>query len=361
MKKQPEGCFFVWQGRQESNPQPMVLETTTLPVELLPYASHMNHYIHICPARQGCWVTGGKKMEDRYLVIYAGGTIGMAGKVLAAHDSAAIEAAVKELPKHADLIRLPEVYDSSALDAERIRALMDTLEMYHKDYQGFLILFGTDTMAYLHSILKWSISALHKPIAITGSVKFPEEDPTEGQENIRQSLAFLRKKRGQGEVAIVMGGRALINGSMKFDTGASLPYLESQESVLEALRQAREREGHWQNPVFRKVRDMQIEVLYCQPFMKLSQEPIGDGLILCVYGQGTLPPLKALRTRAEAYCNSGRPVIILSQCPRNQLDMRRYAGGSLLDGLDIPAYSGSFLEEGLAYMLSQTGFQELID
>ena len=29
--------LFLWQGRQDSNPQPMVLETTTLPIELLPY------------------------------------------------------------------------------------------------------------------------------------------------------------------------------------------------------------------------------------------------------------------------------------------------------------------------------------
>lgn len=36
-KKGAKNRSFFWQGRQDSNPQPMVLETTTLPLELLPY------------------------------------------------------------------------------------------------------------------------------------------------------------------------------------------------------------------------------------------------------------------------------------------------------------------------------------
>ena len=291
-------------------------------------------------------------MEDQYLIIYAGGTIGMAGKELAAHDPAAIDTVLQDLPLDADLIRLSSPYDSSALDSARVRELIHILEKHHKMYQGFLILFGTDTMAYLQSILKWAVSGLCKPIAITGSVRLPEEDPEEGPGNIRESLAYLRHSRGVASVAIIMGGKALLKSTTKFDASAALPYLQSMNSSLEYLRLKREENRIWDKPVFRKIPDARIEVLHCHPFLMVPEGPLGDGLILLAYGQGTLPPLQSLRERASGYVQAGKPVMILSQCPRNELDMRRYAGGTLLEELKIPAFSGSLLEEGLAYMLT---------
>ena len=38
-KAHQSGLFYLWQGQKDSNPRPMVLETSTLPTELYPYWS----------------------------------------------------------------------------------------------------------------------------------------------------------------------------------------------------------------------------------------------------------------------------------------------------------------------------------
>lgn len=59
--------------------------------------------------------------------------------------------------------------DSSNMNPDRWIELVDIIEKYYNDFDGFVVLHGTDTMAYTASALSFMCENLHKSIVFTGS------------------------------------------------------------------------------------------------------------------------------------------------------------------------------------------------
>ena len=125
------------------------------------------------------------------LIIYTGGTIGMVNDpetgALCPFDFEQIAKTVPEIKEFGfsiDSYTLPENNDSSdlkpALWAELCRII---LENYDK-YNGFVILHGTDTMAYSASALSFMLNNLTKPLVFTGSQLPIGTIRTDGRENL---------------------------------------------------------------------------------------------------------------------------------------------------------------------------------
>jgi L-asparaginase len=132
-----------------------------------------------------------KLHKSRILVIYTGGTIGMVKDpedgTLKPFDFGHLVAQIPEL-KWLDCaissISFAEPMDSSNMQPSHWIDLVDLLEVNHAQYDGFVVLHGSDTMSYTASALSFMVRGLAKPIIFTGS-QLPIGDlRTDAKENL---------------------------------------------------------------------------------------------------------------------------------------------------------------------------------
>ena len=93
------------------------------------------------------------------------------------------------------------VKDSSNIDPTIWVKLAEIIERYYNDFDGFIILHGTDTMAYTASALSFMLENLRKPIILTGSQLPIGLLRTDGRENLITAIEFAAaKENGQATV-----------------------------------------------------------------------------------------------------------------------------------------------------------------
>ncbi|MDE7237498.1 MAG: asparaginase, partial [Paramuribaculum sp.] len=127
----------------------------------------------------------------RILLIYTGGTIGMiedpATGTLRPFDFSHL---IDNVPKlrmlgyDIDNISFDPPIDSSDMNPARWREIAELIAARYSGYDGFVVLHGTDTMAYTASALSFMLEGLRKPVIITGSQLPIGEVRTDGEENL---------------------------------------------------------------------------------------------------------------------------------------------------------------------------------
>ena len=131
-------------------------------------------------------------MKKRVCLIYTGGTIGMVRtkygyapqKDFISRALAEIkELHSEEMPDY-DLIEYDPLLDSSNIAVNHWIQLAEDIEKRYEDYDGFIILHGTDTMAYTASALSFMLQGISKPIILTGSQIPLCEIRNDGRDNI---------------------------------------------------------------------------------------------------------------------------------------------------------------------------------
>ena len=120
-------------------------------------------------------------------------------------DFSQILAEVPELRKYAyriDSHTFSPLIDSSDVEPGLWVSLANLIESKYDDYDGFVILHGTDTMAYSASVLSFMIQGLTKPIIFTGS-QLPIGMPrTDGKENLISSVEIAAAKDKEGHALV---------------------------------------------------------------------------------------------------------------------------------------------------------------
>lgn len=178
-----------------------------------------------------------KHERKRILFIYTGGTIGMRQDpktgALKPVDFNTITEHVQELKRldcqfgfHA----FPVPIDSSNVSPDLWDVLARTIEKNYTSYDGFVILHGTDTMAYTASALSFMFEGLSKPIIITGSQLPLGKLRTDARRNIVSAAEIAVSKTVVPEVCIYFnnqlfrGNRSEKHTSSKFDAFQSLNF-----------------------------------------------------------------------------------------------------------------------------------------
>lgn len=158
------------------------------------------------------------------LLIYTGGTIGMVkNPVTGAHEPLDFNHLVSHVPELSQLqvnittLQLNPPIDSSNMNPELWAHLVHIIVDHYDSYDGFVILHGTDTMAYTASALSYMLQNLSKPVILTGSQLPIGVLRTDGKENLITSIeiAATRDKIGLPlvpEVCIYFQG-SLIRGN----------------------------------------------------------------------------------------------------------------------------------------------------
>ena len=150
-----------------------------------------------------------RREKSSILLIYTGGTIGMKEdpsiQALRPFDFSQILEEVPELGKFAyriDSYTFDPLIDSSDIEPSSWQALASIIEERYDQYDGFVVLHGTDTMAYSASALSFMIEGLSKPVIFTGS-QLPIGVPrTDGKENLISAVEIAAAKDQEGNAIV---------------------------------------------------------------------------------------------------------------------------------------------------------------
>lgn len=225
------------------------------------------------------------------------------------------------------------------------------IEKNYYDYDGFVILHGTDTMAYTASALSFMLENLGKPVILTGSQIPFAELINDARRNLLTAIIFAGKV-DLPEVCVFFNNN-LLRGcrSRKVDSW-SLDAFESpncpplatlgMEININYDLVLNQPKGRFR---VHETINKNIAVLHLVPgfsdetFTNLLAEPL-EGLILQSYGSGNAPAKKSRFLEAITLAvKRGVIVIVTSQCLRGSVNLKQYATGkSLLDAGAISGY-----------------------
>ena len=140
--------------------------------------------------------------KPNILIVYTGGTIGMIKDcktgALKAFDFSRIIDKIPELEQldcEIESISFEEPIDSSNMNTEYYINIVEIIEANYTNFDGFVILTGSDTMAYTSSAISFMIENLQKPIIFTGS-QLPIGDlRTDAKENLITSIEIAASRR----------------------------------------------------------------------------------------------------------------------------------------------------------------------
>ncbi len=146
--------------------------------------------------------TKGADAKPRILVIYTGGTIGMVEDpetgVLNPFDFEHLTDQIPEIRKfnyQIDSVSFDPIIDSSNMEPAVWSRLARLIEEHYEMYDGFVILHGSDTMAFTASALSFMLENLSKPVVLTGSQLPIGMIRTDGKENFITSVEIAADKR----------------------------------------------------------------------------------------------------------------------------------------------------------------------
>ncbi len=149
------------------------------------------------------------KIRPHILVIYTGGTIGMIENptthALQPFDFTHLLDNVPKIEKlnyDIDNLQFDPPIDSSNMSPAHWSDIARAIEDNYDDYDGFVVLHGTDTMAFTASALSFMLENLHKPVIITGSQLPIGEVRTDGEENLITALQVAAAITPNGEAMV---------------------------------------------------------------------------------------------------------------------------------------------------------------
>ena len=142
--------------------------------------------------------------ETSVLIIYTGGTIGMVADdstgALIPFNFDNIHNQIPELSRfnfNLDFNCFDPIMDSSNMNPEVWAKLAQIIKDNYEDYDGFVVLHGSDTMAYTASALSFMLENLNKPVIFTGSQLPLGVLRTDGRENLISAIEIAAAKEDE--------------------------------------------------------------------------------------------------------------------------------------------------------------------
>ena len=322
------------------------------------------------------------KDKSSILLIYTGGTIGMKEdpsiQALRPFDFSQILEEVPELKKFAyriDSYTFEPVIDSSDIDPDNWVMLAGIIEKRYDDYDGFVILHGTDTMAYSASALSFMIEGLTKPIIFTGS-QLPIGAPrTDGKENLISAVEIAASKDQEGHATVpevcicfdnvlMRGNRTTKINSDNFRAFRSAncpPLAEAGISIRYNTAYIRKPDDWNARPIFHKTLDTRVSILKIHPGItpQVTRGILcGEGsraVILETYGAGNAPSRGWFLDIVKEASTTGKILMNITQCIAGSVNMDIYATGKCLKEAGVINGHDSTTESALGKLFHLMG------
>lgn len=319
--------------------------------------------------------------SNQVLLIYTGGTIGMGqNPKTGALEPLDFNHLISQIPEFSSIKTGIEVYqftppiDSSDMNPSLWAQLVKIISDKYDQYDGFVILHGTDTMAFTASALSYMLENLTKPVILTGSQLPIGQLRTDGKENLVTSIEIAAAHHEDGtpivpEVCIYFSGRLLRgNRSTKMnadgfnafdsfnyphlaDAGVSIVYHE--EYIL------RPDYNRPMTPYY--ATDPNVVVFTLFPGIQdhivrhMLEAPELRGIVMRTYGSGNAPQRPWLLKMLKEASDRGVNIINISQCAAGTVEMARYDTGYQLKNAGVISGYDSTVESAVAKLMYLQG------
>ena len=306
--------------------------------------------------------------KKRIYVLYTGGTLGMLpteqglqpaagwlGQQLAQMPCLLTE----EMPEFV-VHEYQPLLDSSDITPVHWQHMAQDITEHYDAYDGFVVLHGTDTMAYSAAGLYYFLTGLSKPVIFTGS-QLPLSVPDSDAPNNLRNAFYVAARADITQVAVLFDQQLIAgNRATKFDAqdksgfislnaepllSWDTPFLQLPESTVRVTKNP---------PVqLRPYQPRNVAVLHIYPGMNFTlldaffDQP-WDTLILHSFGSGNVPQHPVLREALHRLRQRGVQLINCTQCPSGEVQ-QNYASGYWLADLGVLSAGNKSIESTIAW------------
>lgn len=314
--------------------------------------------------------------KKRIYVAYTGGTIGMQKSD---HGFIPVPGflseTVRQMPEfyraempEFDIHEYHPVIDSSDMTPAHWLTIARDIETNYQNYDGFVVLHGTDTMAFTASALSFMLENLTKPVIVTGSQIPLAQLRSDGQVNLLNSL-YLAAYYPIAEVALYFnnqlfrGNRATKADADGFNAFASPnfpPLLQAGIHIELKAGQLCEANSHPPLQVAH-ITPQPVSVVTLYPgisadvIKNMAAAPV-RALIIKSYGVGNAPQNPQLLSALTEAAERGTVIVNCTQCFKGKVNMGGYATGHALQQCGVSSGFDMTLEAALTklhYLLSK--------
>ncbi|MBN1133005.1 MAG: asparaginase [Bacteroidales bacterium] len=283
------------------------------------------------------------------LIIITGGTIGMMqdpfSGALKPFDFDKVLDYIPELKNfgyNLQSVSFNPLIDSSDISPEIWQDLAEIIESRYNEFDGFVILHGTDTMAYSASALSFMLENLSKPVIFTGAQLPIGALRTDGKENLITSIEIAAEKQNDipvvPEVCIYFesklyrGNRTTKVNAEHFNAfqSANYPYLAEAGVHMFYNREFILKRKQQESLLVYRHFNNQIAILKLFPGMNRDyMDSILNvkglrAVILETYGSGNAPTEIWFLKRIEQAVAKGIIVLDVTQCSRGSVELGMY-------------------------------------
>lgn len=291
--------------------------------------------------------------KPNILIIYTGGTIGMVNDPktgqLISFDFKHMYKHIPELERlHVNLNTISFKYpiDSSDINPIYWKKIAEILEENYGKYDGFVILHGSDTMAYTSSALSFMFQNIKKPIILTGSQLPIGTIRTDGKENLITAIEIAAAKDEQNEsivqevavyfeYSLYRGNRCSKISANQFEAFSSPNYTELAVAGvnIEYNKEKLFKHNESKHSLFTRL-DNRVALLKIFPgFPAAAYSSIFDlekvkGIVLETFGAGNAPGDETFRKLVSNYIQDGGIVLNITQCSSGSVEQGKYETSS---------------------------------
>lgn len=307
------------------------------------------------------------KSKPKILVVYTGGTIGMIQSENGTYIPFSLEGLLESVPQinHLGIDVILKSFenplDSALIGPKEWLMICDIIVEKYDLVDGFVVLHGTDTMAYTSSALSFFLRGIDKPVIVTGAQIPIHEIGSDGKDNFINALKIAKqgvvKEVGLWFHKTLYKGACVTKSHSKEFKGFSSPnhpVLASKKQVIQYNKSAFASKKPTRS--FFKAIDSKVHYLHFIPSINKEIQANAiienqiEGIVLSVFGSGTVP-LSEKDPLTRALKKKKVPILVVTECFEGGLELGKYQAGTLLGELDVISGKNMTKEAAITKML----------